>query len=66
MLVDNGADVNIADKLRGQWLQAYSEYDFSNTILMANINTAEKGVLRHKQLIYFTRNFFRCCILYYI
>ena len=59
MLVDNGADVNIADKVRRQWLQAFWEYDFSNTIVMENINTSEKGVLRHKLLIFFTSNFFR-------
>ena len=38
MLVDNGADVNIADKVRSQWVQAFWEYGFSNTIVMENID----------------------------
>ena len=31
MLADNGADVNIADEVRVQWLQAFWEYGYCNT-----------------------------------
>ena len=58
MLVDNGADVIIAVKVRSQWIQAFWEYGFSNTHVMENINTSKKGFLRHKLLIYLTGNFF--------